>query len=543
MFFLILLGSALVLLNEPASAAAQGNSSDRGVGDLGGDKVVVHLFEWSWKDIAKECENLGKWGYWGVQVSPPQEDIKGNIWYTRYQPVFYKILSRSGTEAEFKEMVKTCADHGINIIVDAVINHMSKEDGGVGRGGTIFGSRCTYNDLYACENFHHDQCKGTCECNRTPRPCENCGDTRCNGNDPSKLYACDLIGLPDLDQSHWYVQQKLVDYLNHLVDLGVAGIRIDAAKHIDPSQMQVILSRVKAPGLHVNQEVILKDKGDCDCLNYTLFYGNGKVWEFKTPELFYDIFSQDNNMDKIRKMESSNQGCCGCVWAKSELAMTFVANHDLLTQDEHRPYTITIFNETRYRLAMITLLGHPYGQPNILSSLNFEPKKWNQFAPVVDVDNPVSPLKSPFDGNCGSWKDRPMKPYACEHRWPEVRNMVKWRRVAGNAPTLLFDVRNQNVLWTTRGRAFMAVNSGSARFSESVDTKGMPGGTYCNIVTQVRNGGASVEDCYPCTAACPDKVTVGSDGRVLVQLLGYNALAFHVQAMVPSSSSEDNTII
>ena len=34
-----------------------------------GDKTVVHLFEWSWKDVERECENLmSKWGYWGVQV-------------------------------------------------------------------------------------------------------------------------------------------------------------------------------------------------------------------------------------------------------------------------------------------------------------------------------------------------------------------------------------------------------------------------------------------------------------------------------------------
>ncbi len=33
-----------------------------------GDNVIVHLFEWSWKDIERECQNLAKWGYWGVQV-------------------------------------------------------------------------------------------------------------------------------------------------------------------------------------------------------------------------------------------------------------------------------------------------------------------------------------------------------------------------------------------------------------------------------------------------------------------------------------------
>lgn len=35
--------------------------------------VMVHLFEWRWKDIAKECEQfLAPMGYAGVQVTPPR---------------------------------------------------------------------------------------------------------------------------------------------------------------------------------------------------------------------------------------------------------------------------------------------------------------------------------------------------------------------------------------------------------------------------------------------------------------------------------------
>ena len=37
---------------------------------IGNRTVVVHLFEWTWHDIAKECEDfLGPQGYAGVQVS------------------------------------------------------------------------------------------------------------------------------------------------------------------------------------------------------------------------------------------------------------------------------------------------------------------------------------------------------------------------------------------------------------------------------------------------------------------------------------------
>ena len=35
-----------------------------------GRNTIVHLFEWKWDDIARECENfLGPKGYAGVQVS------------------------------------------------------------------------------------------------------------------------------------------------------------------------------------------------------------------------------------------------------------------------------------------------------------------------------------------------------------------------------------------------------------------------------------------------------------------------------------------
>lgn len=65
----------------------------------------------------------------GKQVSPPQEDILGKQWWTRYQPVSYKIFSRSGDRAMFQEMVKTCREAGVDIVVDGVLNHMANSAG------------------------------------------------------------------------------------------------------------------------------------------------------------------------------------------------------------------------------------------------------------------------------------------------------------------------------------------------------------------------------------------------------------------------------
>ena len=45
---------------------------------------------------------------------------------------------------------------------------------------------------------------------------------------------CTLVGLTDLDQSQPHTQDRIVDYLNRLLDMGVSGFRFDASKHMWP---------------------------------------------------------------------------------------------------------------------------------------------------------------------------------------------------------------------------------------------------------------------------------------------------------------------
>src|SRR5436190_8257092 len=120
--------------------------------------VSVHLFEWKWTDIAAECENvLGPAGFKAVQVSPPEEHsiTPNHDWSERYQPVSYSIArSRSGTGAEFASMVTRCKAAGVDIIVDAVINHMTNfPSPGVGSNGTAY-SKYNYPGLYTFSDFH-----------------------------------------------------------------------------------------------------------------------------------------------------------------------------------------------------------------------------------------------------------------------------------------------------------------------------------------------------------------------------------------------------
>jgi alpha-amylase len=56
---------------------------------------------------------------------------------------------------------------------------------------------------------------------------------------------CKLVGLPDLALANTYVRDKITDFMNTLIDLGVAGFRIDAAKHMWPGDLSAIYGKLK----------------------------------------------------------------------------------------------------------------------------------------------------------------------------------------------------------------------------------------------------------------------------------------------------------
>lgn len=98
---------------------------------------------------------------------------------------------------------------------------------------------------------------------------------------------CKLSGLHDLDLGQEYVRNKIAEYLNTLISYGVAGFRVDAAKHMWPSDLEAIYSRLNTlstvffpPGLKpfIYQEVIDMGGEAIKAQEYTRF---GRVTEFR----------------------------------------------------------------------------------------------------------------------------------------------------------------------------------------------------------------------------------------------------------------------
>lgn len=56
---------------------------------------------------------------------------------------------------------------------------------------------------------------------------------------------CRLVSLLDLALEKDYVRDKVAGYMNRLIDMGVAGFRVDACKHMWPGDLNNIYSRLK----------------------------------------------------------------------------------------------------------------------------------------------------------------------------------------------------------------------------------------------------------------------------------------------------------
>lgn len=52
-------------------------------------------------------------------------------------------------------------------------------------------------------------------------------------------------GLPDLNQGNEKTREKIVGFMNKLLDMGIAGFRVDAAKHMWPVDLQIIYGSLK----------------------------------------------------------------------------------------------------------------------------------------------------------------------------------------------------------------------------------------------------------------------------------------------------------
>nr|AGJ52072.1 alpha-amylase KME1 [Reticulitermes speratus] len=464
--------------------------------------AIVHLFEWKFSDIADECETfLGPRGFAGVQVSPVHENLvvtcPSRPWWERYQVISYKIISRSGNETAFRDMVTRCNNVGIRIYVDVVFNHMTRnQTNATGVGGTTADPS---NKLYPGVPYNSSHFHSTCSID--------------NYQDANNVRNCELEGLHDLNQGLDYVRQRIIKFLNILIGAGIAGFRVHAAKHMLPDDLKDIYKQLHNLSLEHGfdpgtrpffyQEVI--DLGG-EAVKSSEYTGLGRVTEFKYGARLGSAF-RGNDPIKYLKSFGEQWG-----FVPDGDAFVFVDNPD--TQRDIGVPILTYKTPKLYKMAVAFMLAYTFGYPGVMSSFFFDDR--DQGPPHDDNDNILSPILY-LNGTCGNG-------WVCEHRWRQIYNMVAFRNVvAGTRVNDWYDNGDKQIAFNRDEKGFIAFNDQPDTDLKVTLQLRLPPGNYCDIISGSKIGGN-------CTGKT---VNVASDGTAYIQILHNEedgVLAIHAES-------------
>ncbi|WP_435319197.1 alpha-amylase domain-containing protein [Haloarchaeobius sp. TZWSO28] len=275
--------AALSANSEPVSAAA-------------GEDAVLQYYHTPWTEITGNMSKVADAGYAAIQVPPPQksklswdDQDENNHPPLGYQPIDNDSFdSAFGTEAEYREMISTAHQHGVEVYADIVLNHMAY----IGDGEFDFPE-------FSRPDFHD---------------CRSIDDW----DDQWQVENCDLLGLKDLEQESSYVRGELKEYMGKIADCGADGLRYDAAKHV-PKWFWRDYANQWADEFGLDYRVAEVFHSD---LNYVEPYADTgmSVTDYPLYNAIQGAFSDGGSF--------TNLDGAGVVNQNPFAAQTFVANHD-----------------------------------------------------------------------------------------------------------------------------------------------------------------------------------------------------------------------
>lgn len=108
--------------------------------------------------------------------------------------------------------------------------------------------------------------------------------------------------------------------------------------------------------------------------------------------------------------------------------------------------------------------------------------------------------------------------WVCEHRWPQIRNMIRFRHVVG--PALLkswWDNGSNQIAFCRGNRGFVVFNGADSQMYQELNTC-LPKGVYCDVIS----GGVS-----PSNDCMGYKVFVGFNGKAQLNVTSNTVVALH----------------
>lgn len=324
-----------------------------------------------------------------------------------------------------------------------------------------------------------------------------------NMMDRWEVQNCELVGLSDLNTESDYVRDRISAYLSDLVDLGVAGFRIDAAKHMPMQSLREIFARVKGQP-YIYQEVI--DQAN-EPISSAEYLPTGDVTEFRYSLDLRRVLAGG----KLAWLNGQHRFGEGWGYRSSDKAIVFIDNHDNQRGHGGGGSVLTHKDPQSYQLAAVLMLAWPYGYPQIMSSFAFTSPSQGPPAHADGRTQDVSCLPKEQAATAHNG-------WVCEHRWPVIANMVRFRNATAHEFRLTHWWTNgggNQIAFGRGGAGFVVINNEDAVLDQWLST-GLRPGVYCNVTAG--DGG------------CAEKIEVYQDGRAHFKVLPQTAAAIHMGA-------------
>jgi alpha-amylase len=368
--------------------------------------------------------------------------------------------------------------------------------------------------LYSEEDFNHFKIK-----NRVigdsfefyyldPAYKKNCGITDADFQQNAwKVKNCDLVGLPTLNRDQPKVNDIARNFVVSLLDFGVDGFFIDAAKHLEISDIKAVFGglrtkRGEEPFLFFELPVVVT-KTEQEPIDYQSYFKIGPITGHNFAGLMYSTFRHQanpnlNSLNYVPPDQWFKEASVSSRQRKIFLAdiikhgldyyllqmgsdnvLTMVSNHDTENLDVFKAVTaqqsLAIGNNNAYNLANAFMLAIPYGTPLVFSGY-INPK--NQFNPFPQTSVWVNKKNTCF---------APHSLWSCQQRWPIIANMISFRSKTHEANQLCHVYAHGDQVGfgrcdqSAKVHGYFFINNTDQAFKGNLIT-GMTSGCYADIL-------------------------------------------------------------
>lgn len=194
------------------------DSNGDGIGDINGMTSKLDYLQ-----------DLGIKGIWLMPMSPSPS-------YHKYDVTdYYGIHPDYGTMDDFKHFVEEAHKRDLKIVIDFVVNHTSEEHPWFL--DAIKSKDSQYRDYYVWANI--DSIKDQLAKKVVTLDSDNITQWHPNGDEDEYYYGFFWKGMPDLNYDNPAVRAEMIKSGSFwLSEVGVDGLRLDAAKHIFPDDQE-----------------------------------------------------------------------------------------------------------------------------------------------------------------------------------------------------------------------------------------------------------------------------------------------------------------